>query len=222
MSGESNDNVDLNSLENKRLLMNLIRKNASASGKSGLNKLNRNRSRKNFTITVSRSDLNFGSNSDSSDIEFDTHKLSNDDGSLIPVNSEGIQRTKRIKRNHNAETNEKQPFASSIRCALTDLSDKLNILSKTTAELDTAISFHRESPLISSQLLYSSNDPVPSYVGDADHTFSDEMISVTVPTKNVAEVDDLNKILENVDAFNKTVRKYNDALFRLSVKYLYI
>lgn len=185
------------SLDGKTFLMNLIKKNAVQIGKSGSNNLNKKRSRKNVTITLSRSDLNLSSNSDSSDDEFNAHELSSDDDSSHTENVEGIQRMKRIKRNANDQSNGNQSFTTIIRDALTDMSQKLNILSKNTAELDTVLSLHRESPSISLQSVYSSSDPVPSYVGNDDHTISDEILSVTVPAKNVAEVNDLNKILED-------------------------
>lgn len=177
----------VNSRENKTFLMKLIEENLYLRKKKLLRS---NRNKQLYEEFISSDD-------DCSDSE--TTEASADIEPSI----------KRRKKDNNNNTIESLSLCSnmSIHSALKTMSDQINILSKSTAELDLAMEIHREIPFVSMQSAYSSSDPVPSYIGDDDvYTISDGKKSVNVPAKNADEVNDLNEILKNDEAFKRAVR----------------
>lgn len=205
----------VSSLDNKRFLMNLLKENSYLRRQNKRREQNSNKKRcRKITTKKVSSPGDFDSSSDSSD-EDSVNQLSSD-GSL---DSENLKATdneplmKRMRKNDNDKTTEYQSFTSKVHSALKEMYDKINFLSKSTAELDTALELHREMPFFSGQSAYSSSDPVPSYIGNVDYTISNDIKSVNVPAKSVAEVNDLNEILENEDTFKRAVRNNEFTLF---------
>lgn len=82
----------------------------------------------------------------------------------------------------------------------------MSILSKSTAELDTAVMVFRESSSVFSPSPYSPSDPIPSYNNAGEQTtFSNWEKSVDLPATSPGAVNNLNEILENGDVFEKAV-----------------
>lgn len=112
--------------------------------------------------------------------------------------------SKKIKRADHVNSAENKTFvANAIHSALIKMGEKIKHLSKSAAELETALESHRDVPFVSSA--YSLSEPLP--FGDTDFSISNGKKSVNLPAKSVAEVNDLNEILDDDDAHNKAVRK---------------
>lgn len=181
-----------NSHENKKYLLKLIEENSYLRKQNELRTRKRNKRLEDIVNQLSSDDS----------IDSDTSEAASDDEPLM-------KRMRRTSSDNNNNTIEKhQSFSANVdvHSALKEMDDKINVLSKATAELDTALELYREIPFISLQSAYSPSDPVPSYMGDADYTISDDRISVNVPAKSEAEVNDLNEILKNDNAFKRAVR----------------
>lgn len=116
-----------------------------------------------------------------------------------------------FKRHHDAKdpemledfTEKPFEFVAYVDEPSADVDDKIKNLSKSAAQLETALEFHREVPFVSSA--YSLSEPLP--FGDTDFSILDGKKSVNLPAKSVSEVNDLNEILKNEDAHKKAVRE---------------
>lgn len=211
MTTQSNVESELvSSFENKAFLLKLIEENSYLRKKNELrsSKKKRDRSRGISGKTLSSPQKEVDLRSDSSDENSMNQSTSDDDSSDFEIlaASDGPS-AKKMRKDDNIKKTDNHAFTSNIHDALKNMNDKINILSKATAQLDTAIELHREMPFASYQTAYSSDDPVPSYIGDVEYTISDEEKSVNVPVKSEDDVNKLNEILKNQDAAKKTVRK---------------
>lgn len=117
-----------------------------------------------------------------------------------------FSKLKKLKKRSRRERKANSRETTCIREAILGMDAELQKLSKSASKLEEEIKFHQASPYIAVRSIYSDSLPPPDHlITTSTKTFEGCGQFVSIPTKTVVEVLNLNEVLLDKQLFDEIV-----------------